>query len=578
MNDRIVSRESKYLGMNERGEHRFRAQYLPTSIPSETYSVVPPSYALPIIFVPGIMGSNLKAQADVRDNKDNVVIEADKPVWRTDGVGSLFNWLFKGAAARALRFRYKQLAVDERGHIETLAEADPDLGPITPMANLPVKLARERGWGSVSHMFYGQALDWMQHMFNNPRLAYKTLRPNPAMANWQQLWMQVPSFLRAEHNLQDLSDSDVMNLLQVGNPVYAFGYNWLDSNLDSGRALAQYITQVIAQNNHASCLCTKVILVTHSLGGLVARSATQLGGAQDQVAGVFHSVMPTDGAAAAYKRMVAGFGGEGHGLLQGIPVVSAVKDAAAAQIMGADGQEVSASLPLNPGPLQLLPNARYNAGKPWLHIRQAGRALPLVSLPKADPYEEIYLEEKRWWRMSHREWMDPANLHSGEDRAKAMLDDYKLHVNGAKKFHQALQAAGDIHPNTHVFYGKAKPAYGEVSWTLDESVDDIQALLIERADLGDSDMDVVLQLTDAQHVRTRARLSAMEAPGDGTVPASASAEGVVAAVKAQGNMVVAELDESLSHDAAFDLPRERVSTYALCHALARIVVKDLHDG
>ena len=53
-----------------------------------------------------------------------------------------------------------------------------------------------------------------------------------------------------------------------------------------------------------------IIPITHGMGGLVARAVCKLEGMEGKIAGVFHSVMPTDGAAAAYKRMLSGFGGD----------------------------------------------------------------------------------------------------------------------------------------------------------------------------------------------------------------------------------------------------------------------------
>ena len=63
-------------------------------------------------------------------------------------------------------------------------------------------------------------------------------------------------------------------------PVYACGYNWLRSNLVSAKRLAERIDKVIKDNNSKSSTCDQVILITHSMGGLVARACTELLGAQ----------------------------------------------------------------------------------------------------------------------------------------------------------------------------------------------------------------------------------------------------------------------------------------------------------
>ena len=56
-------------------------------------------------------------------------------------------------------------------------------------------------------------------------------------------------------------------------PVHVCGYNWTASNRDSGAELAKYIDGVIEQYKKMGRLCDQVILITHSMGGLDARSA-----------------------------------------------------------------------------------------------------------------------------------------------------------------------------------------------------------------------------------------------------------------------------------------------------------------
>jgi pimeloyl-ACP methyl ester carboxylesterase len=77
--------------------------------------------------------------------------------------------------------------------------------------------AEERGWGSVAWSFYGDLLTSIQ--------------------DW---------------------GTPLKVLLDL--PVYAFGYNWLESNRVSGAKLRDFISTIQAE---------KVIIVTHSMGGLV---------------------------------------------------------------------------------------------------------------------------------------------------------------------------------------------------------------------------------------------------------------------------------------------------------------------
>lgn len=86
------------------------------------------------------------------------------------------------------------------------------------------------------------------------------------------------------------------------------------------------------------------ILVTHSMGGLVARAAMKLSGAEGQVFGVVHGVQPAYGAPAAYMRMKAGFEG------------SDITGRIASRFLGPTGRDVTALLANAIGGLELLPD------------------------------------------------------------------------------------------------------------------------------------------------------------------------------------------------------------------------------
>src|SRR5690606_39018943 len=95
-------------------------------------------------------------------------------------------------------------------------------------------------------------------------------------------------------------------------PVHAMGYNWLQSNMDSGINTASRINSLIKKYQELGFQCEKVILVTHSMGGLVARAVVhpEMGNISDKVLGVIHGVMPAIGAGTTYKRMRCGFEGD----------------------------------------------------------------------------------------------------------------------------------------------------------------------------------------------------------------------------------------------------------------------------
>jgi len=168
-------------------------------------------------------------------------------------------------------------------------------------------------------------------------------------------------------------------------PVYAVGYNWTDDAKNSGQKLAYRITDIICEADAVTGFCERVILITHSMGGLVARWASEFGGAKSQILGIIHGVQPVTGAPAAYWRMKGGFEAPGAWLKGLTNVITS-------NILGPSGPTVTPVLGNIPGGLELLPNKlhRTNDGSPrWLTITENG--VLLKSVPQANnPYDEIY--------------------------------------------------------------------------------------------------------------------------------------------------------------------------------------------
>jgi pimeloyl-ACP methyl ester carboxylesterase len=209
-------------------------------------------------------------------------------------------------------------------------------------------------------------------------------------------------------------------------PVYGFGYNWSASNRTSGAKLAARITEIIAEGKKVTGTCEKVILVTHSMGGLVARAAMKLSGAEGKVLGVVHGVQPAYGSPTAYTRMKAGFEG---GMLT-------------SNCLGPSGRDLTALLANSMGGLQLLPGKHYTTSRgssSWLDIPGRPHALPLHN----DPFNEIYRvramvdpepgkgpSQNTYWGL-----VDPALLRPVEVKTKpkdASDDEGMLTVKGLK--------------------------------------------------------------------------------------------------------------------------------------------------
>lgn len=199
-------------------------------------------------------------------------------------------------------------------------------------------------------------------------------------------------------------------------PVYAFGYNWTDDNVNSGNLLAARIQEIIAEASAVTGLCEKVILITHSMGGLVARWASEGAGAQGSILGIVHGVQPVTGAPAAYWRIKAGFEWEGWS-----PI-----NLASSAILGPSGPTVTPLLGNIPGGLELLPNKLHranNGSAQWLTIKEDKRTV--LSLPKSDPYDEIYRikaivkptagekpSTNLYWGLVDPDLLDPGNANT----------------------------------------------------------------------------------------------------------------------------------------------------------------------
>jgi|ERR1041384_6747104 pimeloyl-ACP methyl ester carboxylesterase len=242
-------------------------------------------------------------------------------------------------------------------------------------------------------------------------------------------------------------------------PVYAFGYNWTDSNENSGKKLAARIQEIIKEAKKVTGLCEKVILITHSMGGLVARWASEVAGARDSILGVIHGVQPVTGATAAYWRIKAGF--EGLGMTS--------------RVLGHSAHEVVPVLGNLPGGLQLLPNKLYRANdrsQAWLTVTEKGKTT--FALPrKSNPYNEIYrvkavVQPKQgeqpstntYWGLVDPDLLDPGNANQPAKPtndamcAQAKRDSwlqYLLMLNKAESFHNTLGT--QAHPQTFCFHG-----------------------------------------------------------------------------------------------------------------------------
>ena len=432
-----------------------------------------PKRVLPVIFLPGIMGSNLRMSAE----RQKELKQEDNIAWRPDTLG-LTN-ISKNAgtspAERQLRLDPLQTTVDIYDPVgpsdvsgdgrHANVELDDSLNspllmddPATAQnRRTAVQKARERGWGEVFFKSYGELLQHLESRLNN------TFSEGKVRQEWRDVVDVNPQAWNPDARLpQQALTEDELKKVATGCwfAVYAFGYNWLQSNGDSAKIIAKRINKVIDDLNGAGYECKQVIVVTHSMGGLVGRALVHpaYGNLQDKVLGIVHGVMPAIGAPAAYKRMRAGFEDPG--------MMSSLQESLAAKVAGNYGDEVTAVLANAPGALQLLPSESYGNG--WLRVRHDGR--DLEAWPKqGDPYNEIYKLQGKWYALFREDWINPSNRTP--KRGGGSFERTCGYLDRVQQFHQTI--AGTYHPNSYAHYGtdRGRQSFGEVIWEIRNCAD-----------------------------------------------------------------------------------------------------------
>lgn len=446
-----------------------------------------PTTVVPVIFVPGIMGSNLKDAT------------TGASIWNTNSTLSiLLQWIFRSASTRQKKLVPSNAAVDDSGKWYGKSATIPDQ-----------KTGKARGEGTTSKAFYGDFVRWLDDSLNGhgdecreePTSPWKSFEDQ----DFHETWHTEKPFVSLT---KDASEKIWDNFYC---PVHVHGYNWLASNGDAGQALAKDIKDIIAywqSQTNPAYKCEQVILVSHSMGGLVTRAAVHkdFGGKvdadiADKVVGIVHGEQPANGAAAAYHHCRNGYGG-----ISGL-------------VLGRNPGQVTAVFANAPGAMQLLPNQQYvsNGKRSWLKARFDDASTPVMQLPESDPYLEIYLHKDPWWRLTDPSLIDPLGN----------MDDpwgtYTQNVTTVSDFHFALST--DYHPQTYVHYGadaKKHPAYGDLVWNSGSGTGMTEAELY--ASPPESGSNPVTVVSATSHLK--AKFSIVDPgdvgypqPGDETVPA-----------------------------------------------------------
>ncbi|QYJ24349.1 hypothetical protein KYT87_14640 [Achromobacter sp. ES-001] len=447
---------------NARGQQCFTWTLTDCDITDPVQLRIGPDLILPVIFIPGVMGSNLKSVPE-RIGQDS------RQVWTLDyGFAGLrtplaSQWVAKDAGFRQTTLHPDRVEVDDQGGVPNvpwgMVQENQQMLPAERKAAL-MKRYRERGWGEVGQASYERFLIWLEHVLNSPTvprhqnyaLELNDQHWEDPQAAYRRLKPGVDVFMPGLNGMDRIDDDtegvkplttdDLLAGVRFNMPVHAFGYNWLASNADSARRLKQRIETLLEQYGKR---CKQVLLVTHSMGGLIARMCATLPGMETAICGIVHGVMPTNGAPVAYRRCKVGMRDESFG---------------ASLVIGSNGQEVTAVFAQSPGALQLLPTTRYAPG--WLKLLRENQSRALSAMPALDqcPYDSIYLERHRWWGLVKEEWLAP----EGGTAIEWTL--YERAIEFAREFHAELNTY--FHPNTYVLYGSdAKfPSFETIRWNI----------------------------------------------------------------------------------------------------------------
>lgn len=249
------------------GRPVYKAQLTRTDNQSEKVALVRQTAPLPVIFIPGIMGTNLRNKAD-----KSKVWRPPNGLWPMDdlfaSIGALWTWYWRDAKARQRLLKAERVEVDDQGTI--------DVG----QSGLSEEAARLRGWGKVMRSAYNPVMGLMERRLDN------IVSRRELQAWWNDEALSPPGDQGEEQGkVAPIDEEELLKASRYQFDVWCAGYNWLQSNRQSALDVRDYIENTVLpfyQKEYGldpgQVSRMKVILVTHSMGGLVARALTQLHG------------------------------------------------------------------------------------------------------------------------------------------------------------------------------------------------------------------------------------------------------------------------------------------------------------
>lgn len=470
---------------------KFVSQTTPTKTETLCKVTLPAEYVIPIIFIPGIMGSNIKD----RNTGQHVWYP---PNTTKEGLDASAAGEQRDARTRQIELNPDTTIVGQDGFIK-----EKDLSDIDGFDRAK---ALNRGWGSVWWKGYSKILIYMEKYLNHELIkgnpSAKELK-DPDYFSGTKEWKKIVAtkskswFGKSDNSkLEDIIDDwgplkeDIElltkelhgKLANYSFPVFAIGYNWLQDNDKSAAYVAEMMNRLVKpqiKKEFPKQEFKKFIIVTHSMGGLVTRCLIQNSLVKNDILGVMHGVMPASGAPTVYQRIVRGW--EGGEVVDGM-LASYIANKTR-EVFGATSDRLMPVLANSPGALQLLPFANFvqhpdqqgQQSKAWLTLSARNRNGQVITarLPKGDPYNDIYTRTDTWWSMINEDFLDPAgilNAQIDQETGIGVIDFYLKNIKKVKDFH--IKIADSYHPITYAHYGVDEKhlAYNEVLWSTEQSL------------------------------------------------------------------------------------------------------------
>ncbi|BDM22731.1 MULTISPECIES: hypothetical protein [Pseudomonas] len=211
---------------------------------------------VPIVFIPGIMGTNLMNMKTKKKVWAAPNIDKPWPIVKTLGV--LISSILKSSKQRQVELDPTPGAVGvyEDGEIDNAG------------SNLSTQEMKKRRWGAIMRSSYHPIMGEMQKQMNHIMLN------GDLQEDWADRAVQVPGEWGDWEENPSLASLEGMGGLKKAADtqyeVWAAGYNWLQSNKNSALDIIDYIEHTVLP--HYEGRAEKVMIVTHSMGGARCKS------------------------------------------------------------------------------------------------------------------------------------------------------------------------------------------------------------------------------------------------------------------------------------------------------------------